>query len=172
MPTYSTSAKPCSPNFCPSESFNVSMQFCESCGELNVCLSSFISHPGRDDNPRLKSPIHSLGRLEEIWTRPQTCQLCRPVFAAFRLGPLKYTTNITDLGRIAIFTKWVNALGSNKEQRLQSPSLSILVWPESPHIPPATYKVVIRAGSWMLPNQSYFGHLSPVQASFLDFDLI
>jgi hypothetical protein len=140
--------------------------------QLNISLSSFISHPGTDDNLRLRSPIYSLGRLDETQKRSQSCQLCRLVFAAFQSGPLKSTLNLTDMGRITIFAKWVNALGSSKEQRLQSSTLAILLWPESPHIPPATYKVVIRAVSGMLPDQPYFGFLSPLPSSFLNYDLI
>jgi hypothetical protein len=107
--------------------FDFNMQFCRPCMQLDVSLSSFISHPGTDDNPRLRSPIHSLGRLDETQKRSQSCQLCRLVFAAFQSGPLKSILNLTDLRRITIFAKWVNALGSSREQRLQSSTLAILL---------------------------------------------
>ncbi|KAF2464175.1 HET-domain-containing protein [Lindgomyces ingoldianus] len=148
------------------------MDFCYSCRQLDISLSSFISHPGTDDNPHLKAPIYSLGTLEQISARIKGCHLCRLTFAAFRNGPLRNINSLSDLSQIAIFGTWINALGPSREQRLKSSALSILVWPESPRIPQAAYKLVIRAVSRLLPDQPHFGRLSSVKSDFLDFELI
>lgn len=148
------------------------MGFCASCQQLDISLAGFISHPGADDNPRSKSPIYHLGSLEDIRSKHQTCYLCRLMLAAFQSGPLKRVTNTTRPSRLAIFGVWINALGSSKEQRLKSQALAILVWAESPQIPPGTYKIVIRAASQMLPDQPHFGRLASTKSSFLNFDQI
>jgi|TARA_R110002003_G_scaffold3185_2_gene24884 hypothetical protein len=93
------------------------------------------------------------------------------VFATFRSGPIAQINRINDLGSIAIFAKWINALGPGKAERLRSPSTAILVWPEAPHVPSDTYKIVIRAVSSLLP-QPHFGSISPVKTSRLNFPQI
>jgi hypothetical protein len=148
------------------------MDFCVSCTALDISLGSFITHPGTDDNHRLKDPIRSIGRLNEIRNRYKTCALCRLIFAVFRSGPFTRLTGITDLSNVAVFAKWINALGPSKAERLKSCSISILVWAEAPHVPSGLYKVIIRAVSDILPTQPFFGRLSPVAASLLDFGQI
>ena len=148
------------------------MDLCTSCKRLNISLASFISHPGTDDNPRLKDPIYELGRLNEFRKKYKTCPFCRLVFAAFQSGPIKRVAELTDLSKIAVFATWINALGSSKAERLKSASLAILVWAESPQIPSGSYKIVLRAVSKMLPDQPHFGHISPTKCSLLDFDQI
>lgn len=148
------------------------MDFCSTCVKLQISLSGFISHPGSDDNPRLKSPISSLGSLGTIRSNSQSCPLCRLVFAAFRSGPLKKISDVTNLGALEVLAVWINALGPEKNQRLKSPSLVILVWIEAPNIPLGTYKMIIRAVSRMLPEQPYFGRISDAQADSLDFGRI
>ena len=148
------------------------MESCISCGRLGISLASFVSHPGTDNNPRLKDSIYNLGRLTEIRKRFKSCPLCRLIFAAFQSGPIKRVAQLTDLSNIAVFATWINALGPSKAERLKSPSLAILVWAESPQTPSGSYKFAVRAVSRMLPDQPFFGRISPSRASFLDFDQI
>jgi hypothetical protein len=148
------------------------MDFCTSCTRLNVSLSSFISHPGADDNPRLKDPIYELGHLHDLGKRYKSCPLCRLIFAAFQSGPIKGISGSNDLRQIAIFATWINALGASRTERLKSPSLAILVWAEPPQVEHGMYKIVLRAVSNILPDQPYFGRISPTRSSFLDFNQI
>ncbi|KAF2184100.1 HET-domain-containing protein [Zopfia rhizophila CBS 207.26] len=143
------------------------MDFCARCSRLDIALPSFISHPGTDANPRLDSPIYNLGTLEDLKEQFNRCFLCRLAFRAFQFGPLK-CVSLTELHRTTIFATWINALGPSKEQRLKSSSLCILLWPESPQIPPATYKVIIRPSSKVLPTQLHFSR-SP-HHTLLDYE--
>ncbi|KAH7089582.1 heterokaryon incompatibility protein-domain-containing protein [Paraphoma chrysanthemicola] len=147
------------------------MEFCPSCAILSIQLKHFISHPGTDENPRLKDPIRSLGHLHEIRNRYKSCPLCRLVFATYRSGPLTPINRIADLKSIAVFAKWINCLGPDKAERLKSPSTAILIWAEAPNIPSDRYKIVIRAVSDLLP-QPHFGLISPVKKSLLNFEQI
>ncbi|KAF2650916.1 HET-domain-containing protein, partial [Lophiostoma macrostomum CBS 122681] len=77
-----------------------------------------------------------------------------------------------NLEKVQISAVWINALGSERRQRLRSPSLSILILLECPSVPSGQHKVVVRAVSRMLPNQPYFGAISQVQTSYLDYGQI
>lgn len=142
------------------------------CQQLDISLSAFYSHPGSDDNPRLKSPIISLGSLAEIETRAEECHLCRLINSAYRTGPLHAAIGLTDLNRIEIFVTWINALGPSKAQRLKSTALCLLVWPESPQFVPGAYKIVIRAVSNVSFLMSHSGRLASTEPSLLDFNEI
>lgn len=146
------------------------MELCELCRKLKISLSAFISHPGMDDNPRLRDPIRSLGRLDELRTRYKTCPFCRLIFAAFKSGPTRNISQLTDLNKVAVFATWINCFGPSREERIRSPTLSILVWAEAPRILPTTYKIVVRAASEIIPDQPHFGRISPVRTSLLDFN--
>ncbi|KAF2821392.1 HET-domain-containing protein [Ophiobolus disseminans] len=148
------------------------MEFCTSCKTLEIRLASFLSRPGTDNNPRLNDPVVSLGRLNLIRYRYKSCPLCRLVFAVFQSGPLEHIAKISNLANVAVFAKWINALGPSTAERLRSPSTYILLWAECASIPSGRYKVVIRAVSTLLPNQPHFGRISPVQTSFLDYTQI
>ncbi|OAL57157.1 HET-domain-containing protein [Pyrenochaeta sp. DS3sAY3a] len=148
------------------------MDFCYSCQKLDISLPNFISHPGSDDNPHFKAPIYSLGTLAEVGARTQQCNLCRLLVSAFGNGPFKKVPSLSNSREVAIFATWINTLGPSREQRLKGSALAILVWPETPRIQQATYKLVIRAVSRILPDQPHFGQLSSVEASFLNFELI
>jgi len=145
------------------------MEFCASCKTLEIRLASFLSRPGTDNNPRLRDPICSLGHLDLICSRYKSCPLCRLVFAVFRSDPLRRIKSISDPGEVAIFAKWISALGPGKAERSRSPSNCILVWAESSSIPSGRYKVVIRAVSDLMPAQPHFGRISPKRTSFLDY---
>jgi hypothetical protein len=145
------------------------MEYCTACSQLDISLSAFISHPGSDNNPRICAPVYCLESLDRIASRTQHCHLCRLVFAAFRSGPIKGSTNVTNLGKIAIFATWISALGSTKDKRLQSPTLCILIWAESPSTLPATYKIIVRASSRMLLDQPHFACISTFKSSLLDY---
>lgn len=145
------------------------MSFFTTCSALDIRLANFLSRPGVDSNLCLKAPIYCLRRLNHIWNKYKSCPLCRLVFAVFRSGPLKEISGISELESVAVFAKWINALGPSKAERSRSASTCILLWAESASIPSRRYKVVIRAVCSLLPDQPHFGRLSSMRSSLLDF---
>jgi hypothetical protein len=139
------------------------------CQQFDISLSAFISHPGADDNPRLKIPIIPLGSLEDIATRARSCHLCRLIHDAYRSGPLHPLIGLVDANLIAMFGTWISALGPSKEQRLGSLALCLIVWPESPRIRPGAYKIIVRAASTAFFKQPHFGRLHNAETLLLNF---
>jgi hypothetical protein len=158
-------------NYRPRGASNLSkgtMTFCTSCAKLQIQLPSFLSHPGADDNQRLRDPIRFLGLLSELQIRCEACSLCQLIFAIFRSAPIKHITRNNELKQVAIWAAWTNPLGAGKAERIKSTSTVIIVWPESPCIPRGKYKITIRAVSAVLSTQPHFGVVSPTQCSSLD----
>ena len=145
------------------------MELCAVCNTLGISQASFLSHPDTDDNQRLKDPIREIGYLSDVGKRKDGCVLCRLIYEVFRFGLPKRVTSIADAGTIAIFAKWINALGSERSKRLRSPTIYIMVWAVSSDLPPSGYKILVRAASAALPSQPHFGCITPTPTSFLDY---
>jgi hypothetical protein len=137
------------------------MTFCTSCAKLQIQLTSFLSHPGADDNQRLRDPIRFLRLLGDVQTRCEACSLCQLIFPIFRSAPISQMTRNNELKQVAIGAAWTNPLGAGKAERIKSTSTVIVVWPESACIPRGKYKITIRAVSAILPTQPHFGVVSP-----------
>lgn len=133
------------------------MEFCSTCRKVDIVLANFLVTSGSDVDHLLRRPICALGSLHHIKRRCDSCPLCRLVFAAFRGGPIRPTTVVSDLRSVAIFAKWISPLGPEKEKRSRTTALYFLVWPESRQFISGSYKVSIRAVSTMLPDQPHFG---------------
>lgn len=144
------------------------MAFCSTCQNLEITPTAFAVYSISDVDQKLRRPICALGRLHDIQGRCQKCPLCKLIFAVFRGGSVRRLAAVADLKSTALYAKWICPLGLERRNRSRTPTLYILVWAESSHFAPGSYKISIRAASTLSPNQPYLSRIS--RRSILDFE--